>query len=120
MPPASYGWQATLRLSQPAGFTDNGVVAQLGERELCKLEVVGSIPIDSTSLRSRNAREGCHAEALLGEGGRWHPASFRLRPSDYGVTSRLGKPKRATNIEKLEARERRFSLFCLLRRQTFN
>ena len=26
-----------------------GAVAQLGERELCKLEVVGSIPIDSTS-----------------------------------------------------------------------
>jgi hypothetical protein len=26
-----------------------GAVAQLGERELCKLEVVGSIPIGSTS-----------------------------------------------------------------------
>ena len=26
----------------------NGVVAQLGERGLCKPEVVGSIPIDST------------------------------------------------------------------------
>jgi hypothetical protein len=30
-----------------------GAVAQLGERELCKLEVVGSIPIGSTRLRSR-------------------------------------------------------------------
>jgi hypothetical protein len=30
-----------------------GAVAQLGERELCKLEVVGSIPISSTNLRSR-------------------------------------------------------------------
>ena len=28
-----------------------GAVAQLGERELCKLEVVGSIPIGSTRLR---------------------------------------------------------------------
>ena len=28
-----------------------GAVAQLGERELCKLEVVGSIPIGSTSHR---------------------------------------------------------------------
>ena len=28
-----------------------GAVAQLGERELCKLEVVGSIPIGSTNLR---------------------------------------------------------------------
>jgi hypothetical protein len=27
-----------------------GAVAQLGERELCKLEVVGSIPIGSTIL----------------------------------------------------------------------
>jgi hypothetical protein len=30
-----------------------GAVAQLGERELCKLEVVGSIPISSTNPRSR-------------------------------------------------------------------
>ncbi len=28
----------------------SGAVAQLGERELCKLEVVGSIPIGSTRL----------------------------------------------------------------------
>ena len=28
-----------------------GAVAQLGERELCKLEVVGSIPIGSTKAR---------------------------------------------------------------------
>ena len=34
-----------------------GAVAQLGERELCKLEVVGSIPIGSTTLcRSRGYR----------------------------------------------------------------
>ncbi len=34
----------------------------MGERVLCKHEVVGSIPIDSTNLRSRNAREGCPAK----------------------------------------------------------
>ena len=27
---------------------DDGAVAQLGERQLCKLDVVGSIPISST------------------------------------------------------------------------
>ena len=34
----------------------SGAVAQLGERELCKLEVVGSIPIGSTSLRCKAAK----------------------------------------------------------------
>ena len=32
-------------------ISSSGAVAQLGERELCKLEVVGSIPVGSTSLR---------------------------------------------------------------------
>jgi len=32
---------------------ESGAVAQLGERELCKLEVVGSIPIGSTNLSAR-------------------------------------------------------------------
>ena len=31
----------------------NGAVAQLGERLLCKQEVVGSIPSSSTILRSK-------------------------------------------------------------------
>ena len=31
---------------------DSGAVAQLGERQLCKLDVVGSIPISSTSFVS--------------------------------------------------------------------
>ena len=30
-------------------LSSDGAVAQLGERELCKLEVVGSIPIGSTN-----------------------------------------------------------------------
>src|SRR5580692_3924813 len=39
-----------------------GAIAQLGERVLCKHEVVGSIPSGSTSLRSRS-EQGCHAGA---------------------------------------------------------
>jgi hypothetical protein len=31
----------------------DGAVAQLGERLLCKQEVIGSIPFGSTSLRTR-------------------------------------------------------------------
>jgi hypothetical protein len=37
---ASFDWQASRRL---------GAIAQLGERLLCKQEVVGSIPSGSTS-----------------------------------------------------------------------
>jgi hypothetical protein len=33
-----------------------GAVAQLGERQLCKLDVVGSIPISSTSFPKAKAR----------------------------------------------------------------
>ena len=44
-----------------------GAVAQLGERELCKLEVVGSIPIGSTSLRCEAAEAA--APEPKGEGG---------------------------------------------------
>jgi hypothetical protein len=33
-----------------------GAVAQLGERQLCKLDVVGSIPISSTSFPRANTR----------------------------------------------------------------
>ena len=40
----------------------NGAVAQLGERLLCKQEVVGSIPISSTRAGKQGARRtwiGC-------------------------------------------------------------
>ena len=63
--PASFGWQATLRLNQLTFL--NGVVAQLGERELCKLEVVGSIPIDSTNLRSRSGAKVALRELRLAD-----------------------------------------------------
>jgi hypothetical protein len=36
----------------PGSYQEFGAVAQLGERLLCKQEVVGSIPSSSTSLRS--------------------------------------------------------------------
>ncbi len=44
---------------EPADPHDRGAVAQLGERGLCKPEVVGSIPISSTStaLRARVVRD---------------------------------------------------------------
>jgi hypothetical protein len=35
-----------------------GAVAQLGERQLCKLDVVGSIPISSTSFPFHQSVEG--------------------------------------------------------------
>ena len=35
-----------------------GAVAQLGERQLCKLDVVGSIPISSTSFPLHHQVEG--------------------------------------------------------------
>ncbi len=37
--------------------TQNGAIAQLGERVLCKHEVVGSIPSGSTSFGSRQGSE---------------------------------------------------------------
>ena len=53
--PASYGWLTppgmTSRLGKPTDFP-KGAVAQLVERELCKLEVIGSIPFSSTILPS--------------------------------------------------------------------
>ena len=36
----------------PGRLADGGAVAQLGERGLCKPEVVGSIPIGSTTFRA--------------------------------------------------------------------
>jgi hypothetical protein len=33
--------------------TNEGAIAQLGERLLCKQEVTGSIPVSSTTLRVR-------------------------------------------------------------------
>ena len=45
----------------------------MGERELCKLEVIGSIPFSSTTLRSQEASFGW--QAIRREPGEnWYPA----------------------------------------------
>jgi hypothetical protein len=50
----------------------------LGERELCKLEVVGSIPIGSTNLRGEAEKAALRS---LGEGGPvWDAAASAGRP----------------------------------------
>jgi hypothetical protein len=46
----------------------SGAVAQLGERELCKLEVVGSIPIGSTRLRSQSEWQATQKNASVRDG----------------------------------------------------
>ena len=60
-----------------------GAIAQLGERVLCKHEVVGSIPSGSTRLRAEGASSGQASRSRSlsrrspkGEGGPW--ASCRL------------------------------------------
>jgi hypothetical protein len=53
---------ASLALASGPGwdFDDTqGAVAQLGERQLCKLDVVGSIPISSTRLESGLFFDNC-------------------------------------------------------------
>jgi hypothetical protein len=82
-------------------FTENGAVAQLGERELCKLEVIGSIPFSSTSLRSS---EGCPAK----------PAG-RRRTGDDAHTSKHQASKHQE--VRSEGTCFVFFLFCLLMKQ---
>ena len=45
----------------PPPFASSGAIAQLGERLLCKQEVIGSIPIGSTSNASRNSNQFARA-----------------------------------------------------------
>ena len=44
-----------------------GAVAQLGERKLCKFEVVGSIPSSSTNFLPNLGRARCLIAEFLGE-----------------------------------------------------
>ena len=46
--------------------SEGGAIAQLGERVLCKHEVVGSIPSGSTILRGAAGKDALRS---LGEGG---------------------------------------------------
>ena len=56
---------AVARLRAKADGAD-GAIAQLGERVLCKHEVVGSIPSGSTRIRDAEAEEaGPDAEIFL-------------------------------------------------------
>jgi hypothetical protein len=45
------------------GGTQNGAVAQLGERLLCKQEAVGSIPSSSTSQAAGSTGSGSRARS---------------------------------------------------------
>ena len=63
-----------------------GGVAQLGERLLCKQEVIGSIPFTSTIILSSDAAacSACLARAT----GRGDPLGSRER---YGMVLKLGR-----------------------------
>jgi hypothetical protein len=74
-----------------------GAIAQLGERLLCKQEVVGSIPSGSTSLRSRSETK---AAALEPEGRK------RAGAASFGSASR----KPPTLVHDLEFVPRRSSI----------
>jgi hypothetical protein len=66
-----------------------GAVAQLGERGLCKPEVVGSIPISSTSPRAVEGRGGGR------ESGKWFPAAACCRDGFCKRPSRAAGPAQA-------------------------
>ncbi len=54
-----------------------GGVAQLGERLLCKQEVVGSIPITSTRARLQDGPRGCSGLSLWSRGKEFRVAEGR-------------------------------------------
>jgi hypothetical protein len=82
---------------EPKAVPGNGAVAQLGERELCKLEVIGSIPFSSTTwlclVSETNLAKPVSAEALA-------KADWRC----------LAATPIHRSIGKLEARECKHSL----------
>src|SRR5215467_7350305 len=63
-----------------------GGIAQLVERQLCKLEVRGSNPLAS-SLRSRRRSERRLSRPSLGEGG--HPLTCSIPRASYDSASQL-------------------------------
>ena len=48
-------------LPDPPDVSTKGAIAQLGERLLCKQEVIGSIPIGSTSLMPLDSETSNHS-----------------------------------------------------------
>ena len=55
-----YGSRITDHGSRVTDYGFHGAVAQLGERNVRNVEVEGSIPFRSTSLRSTQENEDCH------------------------------------------------------------
>ena len=53
-----------------------GAVAQLGERELCKLEVVGSIPIGSTNRNPQDRIQASEQATEIGNAKNWDSGGY--------------------------------------------
>src|SRR5262245_50162651 len=84
------GFGDPLRLQSAIGKLHSAVlfggIAQLVERQLCKLEVRGSNPLAS-SLRSRRRSERRLSRPSLGEGG--HPLTCSIPRASYDSASQL-------------------------------
>ena len=74
----------------------SGGVAQLGERLLCKQEVIGSIPFGSTIDRSKNSPVDCFCRSILS----------REAAKAISRSESPGKAKRET-IERVPGGKRR-------------
>ncbi len=65
----SVGSQVQVLSDPPLSWADVdarcGAIAQLGERQLCKLDVVGSIPTGSTKLRDGRRSEASVVETVF-------------------------------------------------------
>ena len=93
--PAFYVYSLAIQNRQSTFEISCGGIAQLVERQLCKLEVRGSNPLAS-SLRSRRRKERGLSRRSLGEGG--HVFTLRSRCSEL----RLGKPVYALRLHPSE------------------
>src|SRR5882724_7920721 len=96
------GFGDPLRLQSATGKLHSAVlvggIAQLVERQLCKLEVRGSNPLAS-SLRSRRREERRLSRRSLGEGGLFY---FRFAIAD------LSRCARTASRNKIENRQSTF------------
>ncbi len=74
----------------------------MGERLLCKQEVIGSIPFTSTTAAAqgrRDERQPCAATARASGGWRWMATPRRLRPQRSGKSQLAAGPERAWPAE---------------------
>ena len=98
----------------------DGAVAQLGERGLCKPEVVGSNPISSTIARNERWAFGNTARAQsssnridLRDGSRWNrktPTLFRVTRPHTGRVRTAGPSDRSLTVESLSGSKRSMRL----------